>query len=718
MTQEQLRTRWLPGTFMGNGLLRAAARAAPGALLANLVAERDRWVLWLPAAMGTGAALYFLLLREPDPRLAPAVFASAAAAAVFLRRHAAVLVLSLAVAAAALGFGAAQWRTQAVAAPVIEREIGPVRVTGLVLEAEQRPDDRRLTLGGLVIDGIAPEATPATVRVTVRARSEVIAPGFRVAVRAVLLPPSPPTAPGGFDFARLAWFERLGAVGYAVSAPEILAVLPPDSVGARLASLRHALSTRIRAALGGQAGAVAAALMTGDRSGIEEDTWDALRDSGLAHLLAISGLHIGLVAALLFFAVRAALAASETLALRAPIKKWAAAAAGAGAFGYLLLTGATIPTQRSFLMLSLVLLAVLLDRRPFSMRLVAWAAAVVLLTAPDSLLGPSFQMSFAAVVALIAAFELARAPLSRWRLGAGRVRRAGLYLLGVGLTTLVAGLATMPFALYHFNRIAAFGLAANLLAVPATAMWIMPWAVVAFVLMPFGLEGLALQPMGWGIDFVIGVAATVSSWPGAAYSLPAMPAAGIVLVAAGGLWLCLWRRPWRLAGLAGIALGLATTGALRPPDVLVSDDATYFAVRAADGGLWASSARSNYTVNSWLRRDGLDRARAFPRPGEQSADSRLRCDGLGCVYTADGITVALSRDERTLDDDCRAADVVLAAVAVFVPCGDAAVVDRLDLWWNGAYAVWLTPSGPRIESVADRRGGRLWVLPRQRPSRD
>lgn len=230
-----------------------------------------------------------------------------------------------------------------------------------------------------------------------------------------------------------------------------------------------------------------------------------MRDAGLAHLLAISGLHIGLVGGLLFFVVRLLLATSETLALRYPIKKWAALAAVAGSFGYLLVSGGTLPTQRAFLMLSLALLAVLIDRVAISMNLVAWAALVILMLVPESLLSVSFQMSFAAVVGLVAVYETAVLRHARGAGPAGPARRAGLYLGAVLLSTLVAGTATAPFALYHFNRFALYGVLANLIAVPLTALWIMPWAVVAFALMPFGLEAWALAPMGLGIEAVIAV---------------------------------------------------------------------------------------------------------------------------------------------------------------------------------------------------------------------
>ena len=406
------------------------------------------------------------------------------------------------------------------------------------------------------------------------------------------------------------------------------------------------------------------------------------------------------------------MAAIEPVALRFPIKKWAAAVALLGCFGYFLLAGANAPTERSFLMLGLAMVAILLDRRPFSMRLVAWAAAAVLLVAPHSLLGPSFQMSFAAVVALIAAYELAREVFARWGRNAGFVRKAALYLFGVGLSTLVAGLATAPFALYHFDRFSTYSLAANLVAVPITGLWIMPWAVAAFALMPLGLEWMALHPMGWGIDWMLAIGKAVAEWPGAAITLPAMPVAGLALVTISGLWLCLWQTRWRLVGIPVLALGLFSTVLVARPDVLVSEDAAYLAVRAADGGLWVSSARSNFTVDTWLRRDGRESGGRWPASGNATGDGRLRCDGTGCLYRTDGVTVALVQHEEALAEDCRAADVVVAAVAVFVRCGAPVVLDRLDMWRSGAHAVWISGGDVRVQSVAQTRGARPWVLPR------
>lgn len=449
---------------------------------------------------------------------------------------------------------------------------------------------------------------------------------------------------------------------------------------------------------------------------------EAMRAAGLAHLLAISGLHIGLVTGILFFGLRALLALSPWAALNWPIKKWAAAAALVGAFGYMLLTGATVPTQRAFLMVALVLGAVMLDRSALSMRLVAFAAVVILMIAPASITGPSFQMSFAAVAALIAGFEVLRGPLNRLGGGGGFGRRALIYVAGVAITTLIAGLATAPFALYHFNRLAVFGLAANLGAVPVTAFWIMPFATLAYLLTPLGLEEIALKPMAWGIELVIAIAEKISASPGASYYVPTMPLWGLGLVTMGGLWLVLWRRRWRLAGVAAVGAGLLSFLAAPAPDLLVAGDGRSFAVRKADGALVFSATRgSRFQKNIWLRRSGLagnvprgrrskrDRARASLAAAK---DGVLRCDSLGCIANVGGRVVALMSDPGAVGEDCPRAHLVIAFKSLYgFPCrGPRRIITRRDLSRGGTHAVWFEDGGGiRVETVAASRGVRPWT---------
>ncbi len=290
--------------------------------------------------------------------------------------------------------------------------------------------------------------------------------------------------------------------------------------------------------------------------------------------------------------------------------------------------------------------------------------------------------------------------------------RVGLYLTGVAVTTVVAGTATAPFAIHHFNRVAAFGLAANMLAVPLTALWIMPWSVIAFMLMPLGLEGLALEPMGWGIARVLDVAGSVAAWPGAVNLVPAMPGWGVGLVAFGGVWLCLWRRPWRAWGTAGIVAGLLAVFLVRPPDILMDGQGKLLAVRTATGELALSSLRrARFARETWLGREGREEpAEPWPKAGF-SADGRLSCDAQGCIYRAKGHTVALVSHPAALEDDCRVADLVVSAVPVRRRCPSATrVIDRFDLWREGAHAVWLDGGAIRVESANAGRGRRPWVV--------
>jgi competence protein ComEC len=423
------------------------------------------------------------------------------------------------------------------------------------------------------------------------------------------------------------------------------------------------------------------------------------------------------VAATLFFGLRALLALSERLTLRHPIKKWAAVAAMAGSFAYLLLAGATVPTQRAFVMTGLVLLAVMLDRQAISMRLVAWAAIIILAIAPESMLGASFQMSFAAVVALVAFYEASRDRFRsvRTAVGHGVAARIGLYAGGVAATTVVASFATGLIALHHFGRIAVYGLPANMLAVPLTALWVMPCAVIAAVLMPLGLDGLPLTMMGWGIDGLLWIAGGISAWPGAVRPVAALPVSGLVLVTGGGLWLCLWRHHWRYAGLLGFAAGLATLWMQQGPDMLVSDDGRLMAVRMADGRLSVSERRrERRTAEDWLEQEGQGTRLYWPERGT-SMDGRLRCDSLGCIYRAGGRTVALLRDGLAHDEDCRVADILISQRPVHGHCPTPSlVIDRFDLWRHGATAIWLDGGKIRVRTVAEYQGTRPWASRRDR----
>ena len=676
-------------------------------------AERDRWPLWLPVLFGGGILAYFALPAEPAPWLGGSATLIALGLAFTIRHRQFALIAALAAAMLAAGFATAQLRTALVAGPVIAGKLGPVALEGRIVSIDALASGHRVLLDHVRIARLTEAETPRRVRIRVMKGADAFRPGDRVAMRAELNPPPWAAAPGSYDFARNAWFQGIGAVGFARAAPKLA---ERDAGGAFdfpiwLERLRHDITRRIQSSASGDVGAINAALMTGEQGAISEHTMQVMRDSGLAHLLSISGVHFALVAGLLFFTIRFGLALFPTLALRYPIKKWAAAAALLGAVAYLLISGASVPAERSFFMIGIVLFAVMIDRSALSMRLIAWAAVLVLLFEPESVTGPSFQMSFGAVCALIATYETLNKKFRAWRENAGILRRAGIYVVGMLLTTTIATLATAPYSVYHFNRLALYGLAANLFAIPLTSIWVMPWAIVAFVLMPFGLEPWALVPMGWGTDAVIRVAELVAGWPGAVILLYAMPALALALITVGLLWLCLWRRAWRRAGVALIAAGVAMVPFVRPPDLLVNESGKVFALRGEDGALALSSQRSaKFETGIWLRRNA--QADAVPLRD-------VNCDDASCIWRSGGQVVALISRPEAIAEDCINATVVVSQVPVPRSCRrPLVVIDKWSLWREGAHALWLSPDGVRIESVRSVAGDRPWIRQPEKAARE
>src|SRR5579885_254025 len=352
------------------------ARRVLERLGACFMAERERWPLWLPALLGAGIGVYFWLDAEPPAWLGVALLLAAAALAADAWRRDRRLAVPAAVLVAAAGFAGAQLETRLVAAPVLPHRVGPVTVEGRLEAVDPLPEGARLVIAPSHIDRVDDDALPARVRVRLRRGAAPALPGDWVSLRAMLMPPPAPSMPGAYDFQRRAWFERIGAVGYALG--RATRIEPPAGAGAagwrvRLQALRAAVTARVRAALPGEEGAIAAALITGDTHAIPPGDAEAFRLAGLAHILVIAGLHMGMVAGIVFFATRAGLALVPRVALYRPTKKYAAAAAIAATFGYMLLSGATVSSRRAFIMVGLALLAVLVDRLSLSARAVACA---------------------------------------------------------------------------------------------------------------------------------------------------------------------------------------------------------------------------------------------------------------------------------------------------------------------------------------------------------
>ncbi|MGY8996378.1 MAG: ComEC/Rec2 family competence protein, partial [Alphaproteobacteria bacterium] len=476
---------------------------------------------------------------------------------------------------------------------------------------------------------------------------------------------------------------------------------------------RLAATDQILEALPEPTDGVAAALLTGHRSAVPADQLETIRMAGLAHLLAISGLHLGLVTAIFFFVIRAFLATLEPVALRFPIKTWAALGAMLGAFCYLLISGATVPTQRAFLMAAIVLIAVAIGRQAISLRLVALAAIAVMVISPHVVTGASFQLSFAAVIGLVAVYEALKDQWPRWRVAQGPFSRLVLYVGGVALTTIVANFATGPLVLAQFGRFATYGLFSNLIAVPLTAFWIMPWGLLSLFLMPLGLEGLGLVPMGWGIDLVLIVAEQAANAPYSQVHVSAAPGWVPAVFGLGLVWLCIWRSRWRALGFAPMVAALIVTFLARAPDVLVHGDADLVAVRISDDEVaFSTLRRGKFLRESWLGAMVEPSAVTWPTNGLELDENTLRCDSLGCIYRppdSSETQVGIELGVAALADDCGVADLIISLVPIrrecFVPMG---TIDRFDLWRYGTHALWFDTERVRIETVREERGERPW----------
>ena len=691
-------------------------------LAAQLALQKPQLFLWMPVILALGIGLYFSLPAEPPFVLAllPAAIFAAAAFVVYphrendMRRQG-LWLLTCAALIASVGFLAATYRTQDAYTPMVTKKLGPVDVEGTVISIEDMGEGEagmRILLSDLTVERLPPAQTPKAVRLKLR-KSEGIEVGQRVRVLAVLNPPSPPSIPGGFDFQRYAYFQGIGAVGFIYNAPEILHT--PKNYGFRtfVEEMRQNVGARIEAATHYPETGIITALINGKRAAISEDDYDAIRDSGLAHMLAISGLHVGLFSAVFFFFSRLIMALIPGFALNHPIKKYAAVIGIAAAFFYMLLAGSTIPAQRAMMMSGIVFLAVILDRSALSLRLVAFAAFVVLALSPESLTSASFQMSFAAVAALVVFFDAIREQWAKWYSGSGFMRRAALYFLGVCFTTIIASAATAPFALFHFQKLALYSLLSNFVAVPLLAFVIMPFAVLALIVMPLGLEVFPLYIVSWGVKGVLDIAHWTANLEGAVMNVTAWPVGGLVLIVIGVLILMLVKGPVRLAAVLPFMASIFLIAASRPPAILIAGSHDLIAYSAGAEHLSLSTRRKErFTAENWERLYGLEEGAAEVWPREGQTPFGLICGEEGCRLQRGAYKIAFSRSVYSHSEDCAWADIFIAPDPVDKQhCAAPVIIDKFDTWKHGAHGIWLEEgsSTPHIKRVNDLRGNRPWV---------
>lgn len=668
----------------------------------QFAAQHSRFFLWSPAPLMLGILLFFSLPADPSSITAytPPAILLLLWCLTRKSRFRSIFVIPLLI---SLGFAASQYRTQSITMPLITQELRYRHIEGRVELAEPGDKKIKVNLTHLTIEDLPPSQTPPRIHITLRGEQPALQAGDRIRFKANLMPLPAPTMPGGFDFSLYYYFNGIGGTGYSLSAVEILSRPPASGWNEKLNHLRHAIGENMRLGVPGQSGAVAAAMTINETGPISKEINENLRDSGLFHILSISGFHLAVVTGIVFAAIRMLLCLIPAFALRVNTKKIAACLALIAVFFYLALAAYPLPAQRSFIMVAFVFIAILCDRRGISLRSMCFAALFLLLAFPESLFSASFQLSFAATLAIVSLYENWPLPQARTLPG-----KAAAYLTGIFASSLAASLATAPFIIYDFNRLSLLGILSNMIVLPLASVVIMPAIILAVLLMPFGLEWFAYIPLTWGIDAMLSIATATSGWSLSAIRLPALTEMGLLLATLGLLWICLWRGHLRWWGVPLIILSLATIHAHDPIDVFVSAGAKQVLVRLQNGHYTALKGTDRaYAVQSWLQSEA--EAELIPLK-----ESGIPCNTATCTYTKNGHTLIIVLHPQSitvLDRACAQTPDILIAQRYLKSsrCAAKILVGKTELEAYGPHSFRLKPTGIQMQRTHEANTPRrLW----------
>lgn len=713
------RSRHLPGLVLSPGRWGAAARAA-----FELELERGGAYLLAPVFMALGVIVYFSASQEPGFL---ALFGIAAMAVLLLfvlpSRRSTMRLVAMAALLCVVGALFAKAETWRASTKIIGGQIS-TQLTGRVAAIETMANGRvRLTIDVESTDRPVLRYAPDRVRVSARKVPPEIRVGSQVRGIVSLMAPSGPVRPGSYDFSFKSYFNGIGASGYFMRGPELLPeVKPVSGLGGFLIHVeqaRNVIAERIRTRMGGPEGEIAAALVVGVRAGIPEDVNEAMRRTGIYHIISISGLHMALVAGTVMGTLRFAFALFPAFSSRRPVKKYAAGVALAAIAAYLFISGGEVAAQRSFIMLAIMLTARLFDRAALTMRNLATSAAIVIIISPHEVIGPSFQMSFAATAALVGAYAIwsqyrsagrKRTSMADRPLAGTLLRKAWGFMAALAATSIVAGLATTVFGAYHFQRVSPLSLVANLAVMPIVSVFVMPFAVAGSIAMPFGLDGPFFAVMAQGLAAMIAISVWLSQHsPIDAVGLISVHSvvfltAALIIVTMATTWLRVMALPLALLGLVMIVH-------VRTPDILVSEDARLVGVSVSGSRLAINRPRPNeFTMENWqraLQTDEIVRPRkstskildvtGWNSVGQTPAGNGFVCDAELCLARhVSGAVVAHAQDAASAKRACEQAEVIIVDDAT---AGDVCrnprilVITKRDLARSGSAAIQLAEAG-------------------------
>ncbi len=714
----------------------------------SLGEQLSRCFLWCPVFMAMGVLAYFY------PKNTPAItFGSAfVLTAIFIvfyfvfrrenstvidddflyqrhsKKRASYAFFFFACACFSLGFAVSDYRTKTKGTVFITSDIYPTWITAQIQDSDKHINGYRYILDDVQLDDdgaydstIEAFETMDKIRILIRQDHEPLAIGSIVRLRVSLKAPSPPAMPEGYDFQRALYFQGINAVGYAVSLSEMTVIEESSeqtNIRTRIYLLFENWRQEITKAVyehidNPETAAVVTTFMTGDKKAIPKDTHTAIRDSGLAHLLAISGLHLGFIAGILFFMVRALLALSQRWALHYDLKKASALVALIGAFGFMLIVGASIPTQRAMIMTGLALIAVMVERRAISLRLVALAAIIIIAFSPQEVLSLSFQLSFAAVIALVVCYERLHPFMGYLYRDAGTVRKVMIYFIGVILTSIIASIATAPFVLQAFNHLPLYGVLANLLALPIMAVLVMPFIILGYLSFFVGGQAIVFYVLDKSVGFILDIAQWTSVLEGGIIEMQTWPIEALFLMVLGALISLLWiGRFGKASGGVLIVIGCLLIPIHKQPIMMITDDLSLIAVRDADDTYFISNGRKNKFIrDQWL---GANAQKGFDL--FQSENETVSCDGDGCIAKIDDRIIALPKNYQAVKKDCQKADLVITDIRMNsktrrqLGCYKDKLIQGWDLRHKEIIALYKNKDGFEMKTVADSRGNRPWVV--------
>ncbi len=692
----------------------------------NLHNEKYNLILWFPVCQCVGILTYFSLSFEPSCTFTISIFLlllpTLILIAILYKRYA---ILCIALIAVLIGFTASKLRTALVDTQILDKERYVKDIVATVKDINDRGSYKQFLLHVVKPSVIPVSATCMTsliddiypiyhstgrscsyasraghialdnIRISVRTKVEKgIKIGDQVKLSAKLFPLKIAPSEYAYDFARIAYYQKISATGFATSKIALHKKAEARKFLEYIESFRQYIYENLQQNIKKPHADIISALLIGKKDGIDQKIMDAIRDSGIAHLFAISGLHLSFVAGLFFVVFRNLFAISETLTLKYNTKKISAFLTILPTTFYLLITGMQISAQRAYIMVILVLVAIMIERKYRGLIAIAFAASVILSVEPEAILKPGFQMSFSAVLALVASYQINANKLFKIKIMK--------YFVSIMISSVIASLATVPYTIYNFNYFSISGIITNLVAIPIVTLIIIPLGIIYVLLIPLGIEWIIAPFIERPIDSILYITNAIASLQYLVIPIHTFPASSIIIITFGLLWLCLWERNWRFFGIFFIVLGIFSSAMYRTPDILISADNV--AAKESDNLLYSLTRKNrNFVVKTWAKQNGQNQILNHKK--YNNSDKRLKCNDYGCIYNkGNNKSVLLAYKKEDILENCDKVDLIIQLSEFDYSVCNTKTIKYADL---ETHAIWLTNRYIKINKV---RSNRPWHM--------